>query len=133
MRREPFLKFLDMPGNFQAAAIRCSSLAQTTAQSQMGDAEKTHAEKTAAIGRASLQMADIAMDKVTHPKVFEFAKFEHDELARWSGRAEIQVRLYLLIKAALPYNLLLIICRSDSIIVALAAARGTRTQERLRL
>lgn len=62
-----------------AAAAATPALAQTSSQSQMGDAEKTHAEKTAAIGGASLQMADIAMQKATHSKVREFAKFEHDE------------------------------------------------------
>jgi putative membrane protein len=62
-----------------AAATASPALAQTASQSQVGDAEKTHAEKTAAIGGASLQMANIAMQKATHPKVREFAKFEHDE------------------------------------------------------
>ena len=61
-----------------AAATASPALAQTASQSQVGDAEKTHAEKTAAIGGASLQMANIAMQKATHPKVREFAKFEHD-------------------------------------------------------
>jgi hypothetical protein len=49
------------------------------AQSGINEAEKAHAEKTAAIGGASLQMADIAMQKAAHPRVREFAKFEHDE------------------------------------------------------
>jgi putative membrane protein len=31
------------------------------------------------LGGASLQMADIAMQKARHPRVREFAKFEHDE------------------------------------------------------
>ncbi len=62
-----------------AAATASPALAQTASQSQMGEEEKTHAEKTAAVGGASLQMADIAMQRATHPKVREFAKFEHDE------------------------------------------------------
>jgi putative membrane protein len=31
------------------------------------------------LGGASLQMADIALQKARHPRVKEFAKFEHDE------------------------------------------------------
>jgi putative membrane protein len=45
----------------------------------LGQAEQVHANQTAMFGGASLQMADIALQKARHPRVREFARFEHDE------------------------------------------------------
>lgn len=47
--------------------------------SSLGQAEQNHDTQTAMIGGASLQMAQIALQKAHHPRVREFAKFEHDE------------------------------------------------------
>lgn len=47
--------------------------------SSLGQAEQNHDTQTAMIGGASLQMAQIALQKARHPRVREFAKFEHDE------------------------------------------------------
>jgi predicted outer membrane protein len=56
------------------------SAANTAASpAQLSQAAQTWANKTAMIGGASLQMADTAMQKAEHPRVKEFAKFEHDE------------------------------------------------------
>jgi putative membrane protein len=49
------------------------------APSSLGQAEQIHANQTAMLGGASLQMANIAMEKARHPRVKEFARFEHDE------------------------------------------------------
>lgn len=51
----------------------------TVTPSPLGQAEQTHANRTAMLGGASLQMADIALQKARHPRVKEFARFEHDE------------------------------------------------------
>jgi putative membrane protein len=53
--------------------------AASSTSSPVGQAEQTHANQTAMFGGASLQMADIAMQKARHPRVKEFARFEHDE------------------------------------------------------
>jgi putative membrane protein len=53
--------------------------AASSTPSPLGEAEQTHANQTAMFGGASLQMADIAMQKARHPRVKEFARFEHDE------------------------------------------------------
>jgi putative membrane protein len=45
----------------------------------LGQPDQTHADQTAMLGGASLQMADIALEKARHPRVKEFARFEHDE------------------------------------------------------
>jgi putative membrane protein len=52
---------------------------QSSASSEMSDAEQTYANQTAMIGGASLQMADLALRKARHAPVREFARFEHDE------------------------------------------------------
>lgn len=73
-----------------AAATTSPALAQTKGapdtsnlpsgtSSPLGEAEQTHASQTAMFGGASLQMAGIAMQKADHPRVKEFARFEHDE------------------------------------------------------
>jgi putative membrane protein len=45
----------------------------------VGQAEQNHDNQTAMLGGASLQMANIALQKARHPRVREFAKFEHEE------------------------------------------------------
>ena len=46
---------------------------------QLSQAEQDYINNTAKIGTASLQMSDIALQKARHPRVKEFARFEHDE------------------------------------------------------
>ena len=58
------------PGTANSSSAQSNSLDQP---------EQTHANQTAMLGGASLQMADIAMQKARHPRVKEFARFEHDE------------------------------------------------------
>jgi putative membrane protein len=82
---------LDRRAMFLAAAAAATAgpaFAQTkpapntasgTGQLSLSEAEQTHANQTAMLGGASLQMANIALQKARHPRLKEFAKFEHDE------------------------------------------------------
>jgi putative membrane protein len=67
------------PAFAQTKSAQTPSNSSSGASSPLGQAEQTHADQTAMLGGASLQMADIAMQKARHPRVREFARFEHDE------------------------------------------------------
>lgn len=63
----------------QAQTAPAAPAPASTPSNGVGQPEQTHANQTAMLGDASLQMADIALQKARHPRVKEFARFEHDE------------------------------------------------------
>ncbi len=67
------------PATPPQAAPNSPNTPSSTRPSPLGQAEQTHASQTAMLGGASLQMANIALQKARHPRLREFAKFEHDE------------------------------------------------------
>jgi putative membrane protein len=74
-----FAQMNPAPAPMPAPAPAASPPPANSAPSSLGQAEQTHDNQTAMLGGASLQMADIALQKARHPRVKEFAKFEHDE------------------------------------------------------
>ena len=62
-----------------APAAPASANSSSGPSNGFGQPEEAHANQTAMFGGASLQMADIALQRAHHPRVKEFARFEHDE------------------------------------------------------